>query len=127
MSTEKILYTSDYYKSKQDWLNARYSHRVEAWLSHFKVDYAWKVIHIIEWPRESKLPWRQGHTSTLARFLGVWAKIKFSVGWTTGECPSFKPASMKATKRRVELIKKRWFKLLIMEEISNEIAPSEIS
>ncbi len=32
--------SSDGYKERQRLLNDQFTHRVEAWLSHFKVDYA---------------------------------------------------------------------------------------
>lgn len=114
--------TAEQYKERQIHLDTHYIHRVIPWLVYFKITYAWKVIHIIEWPKESKFPKRRNDwkVSILARFLWVWAKIRFSVGGIVWECPSFKPASMKATNRRVEMIKKKWLKALLIKEVLSE-------
>ena len=39
MNNTKEVPTLIDYRERQEQLNTRYSHRVEAWLSHFKVDY----------------------------------------------------------------------------------------
>jgi hypothetical protein len=74
------------------------------------------VIHIIEGPKASILPWRQGRVATRARFLGIGAKIKATVGGIIVECPSFKPASRKGTKRKVEWVKTEGMRRILLEE-----------
>lgn len=88
--------TAEFYKERQERLNSLYSERVREWLRYFDLDskYSDKVIHIINWPTSS-IPGREWKTSNRARLLWIGAIVRFSIGWIVGECPSFKPSSVK--------------------------------
>ena len=88
--------TADFYRERQEQLNSLYSDRVREWLKYFDLDtkYKDKLVHIITWPTSS-LPGREWKTSNRARLLGIGAIVRFSIGGIVGECPSFKPSSLK--------------------------------
>jgi hypothetical protein len=116
--------TAEFYQKNQEHLNYKFSSRVEEWLKYFGIDYSTKVLHIIEWPPTSHLPWRSDMVSTRARFLWIGAKIRFSLGGTVGECPSFSPKSLKSTHKKVEIVKRKWMKTLLMQV--SELNPESI-
>jgi hypothetical protein len=115
MISQRNTPTADDYKKRQEDLNMRFTYRVKEWLTYFDIDYTDKVIHILEGPPTSRLPWRSDKVSTRARFLWIGAKIRFVLGWTHGECPSFKPASKKNTVNKQQALKSIGLRKIILQ------------
>ena len=121
MSYQGNIPTAEDYKKRQEDLNMKFTDRVKEWLTYFDIDYTGKVIHILEGPPTSLLPWRTDKISTRARFLWIGAKIRFVLGWIHGECPSFKPESKKSTANKKEFVKSIWLKRIIIEAPPEEV------
>lgn len=121
MVSNRNIPTADEYKKRQEDLNFRFTDRVKEWLTYFDIDYTGKVIHILEWPPTSSLPWRSEKISTRARFLWIGAKIRFVLWWMHWECPSFKPESKKNTTSKKEFVRSVWLKRIILQAPQEQV------